>query len=406
MYGKSVLAEALNKIIPEALQNYIREQQLNVVGTPISIKNNDEIELEIGNDFDYNFEIGLAPVVEINLSKDDSLTKYKIIVDDDLIDHEVEMYSKRYGQFVNVDTVTDFTERLTGDIVEMNGDEPLEDGLSAQDTSILLSLITGDELKKPFENVKIDGEIIFNLSATFPNEREIASILKKTDKAEVGDIGEKLFRYTVKSIQRYTSAELDSKLFDKVLGEGAVKSLEEFKEMIKDSFQYQYADICQSKFIIDVREYLQEKFNLPLPEKFLRKWLRISDREISDEALENGFPSYLKDRKWELIVNFIVKQNSIKVEDPEIISFTRKIVNKQLTMYGANGLPLDVIDGYAQNYLKEEKNVHSVASQVLEIKVAETVGELVNLTVQEVTVVEYNNIVRGENKEQDENGNS
>ena len=405
MYGKAVLVDEINKLVSESLQNYIKDEQLQVLGDPMPKVNGDEMEWEIGNAFTFDFEMGLAPSVDVNLSKEDQITKYQIIVDKELIGKDVENYAARYGQFVETDSVVDFKEKLTGDIVQLDGDQqPLQDGLSAEDASLMVSLIKDEERKKPFENAKAGDEIVFNLSETFPNDWEIASILKKKDKEEVGDISASLFRFTIKSIQKFANAELNQELFDKVFGEGTVTSIEEFENRIKEEVSSEFEESSMSKFGNDAREYFLDKINPSLPEDFLRKWLQSVNSEISEETFEKEFPMFLKNMKWELITQSIAKQNELKVEEQEIIDFAKAATRRQFAMYGMGNIPDETLTGYAMNSLKDEKSVRGIASQVLEAKIAKVISETVDVNIQEMSLEDFNNMIQAANKENaDEN---
>jgi len=405
MYGKAVLIDEINKLVPEALKNYIKEQEYKLLGDPLPKVNSDDLDWEIGNDFTFGFEMGLAPDIEVNLSKNDHLTRYQIIVEQDLINKNIENYASRFGQFVDVDAIVDFTEKLTGDIVQLGQDgQPMPDSLSAEENSILLSLIKDEERKKPFENVKVGDEIVFNLWETFPNKWEIASILKmKSD--ELGDISEYLFRFTVKTIKKYVNAEVNQDLFDKIFGEDKVKSFEEFETHIRKSIEFEFMESGMAKFNNDAREYLIEKINPPLPEKFLRKWLLTSNTELNEEDLDKEFPLFLKNMKWEVIVNNIAKQNELKVEEWEIVNHAKITTQRQLARYGANNFTDEDLTNYAMNYLKEEKNVQEMASQVIGNKVYKIIFDAVDVNVQEISIDDFNKMVySSKNEKADEIG--
>jgi trigger factor len=398
MYGKAVLVDEINKLVSELLQNYIKEQDLQILGDPMPKVNADDVDWEIGNDFTFDFEMGLAPVIDVNLSKEDRITKYRITVDQELISRDIENYAARYGQFVDTDAVADFKERLTGNIVQLDGDkQPLPDGLSAEDASLMVALIKDEERRKPFENAKAGDEIEFNLSATFPNDWEIASILKKKTKEEVGDISASDFRFTVKSVQKFVNAGLNQELFDKVYGEGTVTSLEEFENRIKEDIAADFEESCMTKFSNDTREYLLEKLNPQLPEEFLRKWLQAANKEMSGEAFEKEFPMYLQNMKWELIANTIVKQNELKVDEQEIIDMAKANTRRQFAMYGIGDMPDETLTGYAMNSLKDEKSVRGIASQVLEKKIVMTVNETVDVNIQELSLDDFNKMIYASN---------
>ncbi|MDR1155187.1 MAG: trigger factor [Bacteroidales bacterium] len=399
-YGKIVLVDEINKLVAESLQKYIKEQELHVLGDPMP-KETGDLEWEIGNDFTFDFEIGLAPVIDINLSKEDRITQYRVTVDQELIDRDVENYAARYGQFVDVDAVADFKERLTGDIVQLGEDgQPLQDGLSAEDTSLTVMLIKDEEHKKPFENARAGDEIVFNLSETFPNDWEIASILKKRTKEEVGDISASLFRFTVKSIQKFVNAELNRELFDKVYGKGTVADLEEFENRIRDKIVSDFEESCMSKFGNDAREYLLEKFNPKLPEKFLHKWLLATNKEVNEDAFEKEFPMLLKNMKWELIAKAIAKQSEMKVTEQEIINMAKAIAYQQFSMYGMSHVSDETLTDYAMNSLKNEESVRGIALRAFERKIARIVNEAVDVSIQELSLDDFNKMVRASNNEE------
>ena len=395
MYGKAVLVDEINKLVSESLQNYIKDEQLHVLGDPMPQQSGDDLDWDIGNDFTFDFEMGLAPAIEVNLTKDDRLTKYQVVVDDELINKDIENYAARYGQFVDADAVADFKERLTGDIVQLDGEQqPLHDGLSAEESSILLSNIKNEECRKPFENAKPGDEIVFNLSETLPNSWEIASILKKKDKEEVGDISASLFRFTVKSVKRFANAELNQELFDKVFSDGTVAGIEDFKTRVREDIAAGFDETGMSKFCADLREYLLEKMNPRLPEEFLRKWLQAVNKEISEEVFEKEFPLFLKNMKWELIFNALIKQNELQVDEQEIIDFTKAATKRQFVRYyGMNFISDEDLTSYAMNYLKDEKSVRTTASQILERKIAQVVLITADVTIQEMSLEDFNKMV-------------
>ncbi len=402
MYGKAVLVDEINKLVSESLQKYITDEQLHVLGDPLPKTSGEELDWEIGNAYTFDFEMGLAPKVDVKLSKKDKIAKYQIIVDKDLINKHIENYTARFGQFVETEKVVDFKEKLTGDIVRLDSDnQPTEGGPAAEGRSVLLSLIKDENHKKPFKNAKVGDEIVFNLSETFPNDWEIASVLQKKNKEDVGDISGSMFRFSVKTIEKFQNAELDQELFDKVFGEGSVKSAEEFEERIKADIANDFEESGMAKFGYDAREYLSNKINPSLPEEFLRKWLKAANKEISDETFEKEFPAFLKSMKWDLISQAIAKENDFKVEEEEIIDFAKESTKRQFAQYGMTNFPDEALTNYAMNTLKEEKNIRQIVSQVVDKKVINAVYEAVDAPVKEITLDDFNKMIYPESEAND-----
>lgn len=95
MYGESALGESVNSVVGEALQNYIKDKKLNIIGEPLPTDQQDEQEWKAGNDFTFKFEIGLTPEVKLELAKSDEVTKYNINVTETEKKKLVDAYKKQ-----------------------------------------------------------------------------------------------------------------------------------------------------------------------------------------------------------------------------------------------------------------------------------------------------------------------
>lgn len=64
-YGKAVLVDEVNKLLQDALNKYLTEEKLDVLGNPLP-KPQDDLDWDADN-FSFEFELGLAPEFEVNL---------------------------------------------------------------------------------------------------------------------------------------------------------------------------------------------------------------------------------------------------------------------------------------------------------------------------------------------------
>lgn len=114
MYGNSIMLDELNKTVTDALNGYIAEQQLELLGRPLP-KPNDSVEFDINNpiDFTFEYEIGLAPAVKVDvLAKKTKVSKPLITIDDATLDSELEKLAKRYGTVTNEEEVKEGKEAV------------------------------------------------------------------------------------------------------------------------------------------------------------------------------------------------------------------------------------------------------------------------------------------------------
>jgi trigger factor len=400
IHGRPVLGAESNKLVSEALLSSINEQQWQLLGEAMPKHNVDDQDWEIGNDYTFLYEMGLAPVMDVQLSKEYRIPKYRIPVDQDMINRNIDTFTARYGQFVDTGAVVDFKERLTGNIIQLDDNrQPLPDGLAADDTTLLLSLIKNEEHKQPFENIKAGDEITFNLAVAFPNKWEILSILKLNNNDELGDLSDSLFRFTVRSVQQYTKAELNQELFDKLYGEGVVTSLEEFENRIREDLSAEFEESCMARFGIDAREYLLQTINPPLPEEFLRRWLKISLKELDEATLEKDLPDYLTNMKWDMIAADISKKKDLQVTNQEIIDLAKANTRQQFAMYGITNVPDETLAAYALEGLKNENNLRELSTLVLGKKIARAIHDAVDLDMRELNIDEFNKLVYTTNNE-------
>ncbi|MDR1864032.1 MAG: trigger factor [Bacteroidales bacterium] len=401
MYGKPVLVDELNKLVRDTLSEFIENEKLPILGEPLPAFTDDDNDWEIGNNFTFDFEIGLVPKINIHLSKDDHLTKYQIVVDQELIDRNIKEYTSRFGHFAYAESVTDFTERITGNIVQLDENkEPQEGGVNVEDTTLYLSLIKDEEYKKPFINAKVNDSIDFDLSATFPNEWEIATILKQNVKEDTGDVTGVSFRFTVTQVETFNDAELNQELFDKVFSDNTASSPEEFRERIEKDIAANFEYLTMNKFGRDARQYLLEKINPPLPETFLHKFLRrIKKEEVSESDFEQQFPAALKTTQWNIIADAIVQQNGIEASEQEMLNIAKETIRKQFAYYGIANCDDNVLTSYAMNQFKEDDGYRrKMADRVLEEKIIGVIYQTVDVTVKEISIDEFHKM---ENVEED-----
>ncbi len=98
MYGHTALFDSVNEVISEALTNYIRENELHIIGEPLPAENQPENDWTDGKDFKFDFDAALYPEVSFELDKaKDSLTQYNIEITDKAKADLKETILKQYG---------------------------------------------------------------------------------------------------------------------------------------------------------------------------------------------------------------------------------------------------------------------------------------------------------------------
>ena len=390
MYGKSILAEEVNKLVGENLYKYIQDNKLNVLGEPLPNEEKQQpVDFETEGDYEFFFDIALAPEVKLELSKKDKIDYYKIAADEELVDKQIASHKANYGKYETIEADAVETDLLKGEIRELENGQPKEGGIFVDNGVLMPSYIKDESEKSKFDNVKVGDVIILNPGKAYNgNEAEIASFLH-IEKNQVATIAAE-FSFTMKEITRYKEAELDQELFDKVLGEGTVTTAEEFRAKVKETILEQFTPESDYKFLIDARKLLEKKAgDLEFPEAFLKRWLLVSGKDKTKESVEADYPKIIEDLKFHLIKEQIVKENELKVEEEDVKAIARKATKAQFAQYGMMSLPDDILDNYSSEMLKNQETVRNLVDRAMEDKITAYLKLTLGVNEKEISLDDF-----------------
>ena len=397
MHGKSILAEEVNKLVGEGIYNYIQENKLNILGEPLPNEEKQQpVDFSKEEDFEFFFDIALAPEVKLALSKKDKINYYKIAVEQELIDKQIASYKANYGKYETLEEGAKQTDLLKGEVVELEGGKPKDGGIRVENAVLMPSYMKDEEEQTKFTDVKKGATIVFNPGKAYDgNETEIASFLH-IEKDAVESIAAE-FQFSVNEITRYKEADLDQALFDKVFGEGTVKDEAEFIAKVKETLQTQLAPDSDYKFLLDARVLLEEKAgDLEFPDTFLKRWLMATGTDRTAESLEADYPQIINDLKFHLIKEQLVKENDLKIEEADVRNVAIQAARVQFAQYGMMGMPEDVLANYANEMLKNKETSRNLVDKAMEEKIVVCLKSLVTLNEQEMSLDEFKKFFEGE----------
>jgi len=389
MYGKAVTAEEINKLVSDSLYNYIRENNVNMLGEPMPNETEQQpIDFDTQEDFEFVFDLGLAPEFEVELSKKDKVKYYTIAVSDEMIENQVKSYTGRYGKYIQEEVVEE-KDMIKGELLEMANGKVNEAGIKVKDATLTASYMKDADQKALFVGAKKGDVITFNPTQAFESEVEISSMLK-ISKDEAKNITSD-FQLKIESITRYHESAIDQELFDKVYGEGVVSTEEEFRAKIKENIQENLVSDSEYKFGVDAQEMLVAKFNdLTFPDEFLKRWVLSSNENLTAETLEADYDKMIIDLKWQLIKSKIQKNTELKVEAQDVEEYAKKVAKAQFAQYGMIGMDDEILANYAKDMMKKEETLKSMIERVTEEKIFAAVKEAVKIDTKEVSIEEFN----------------
>jgi trigger factor len=391
MYGKAVQIDEINKVVNENIQKYLNEQNIEILGDPLPRpEENDKIDFDTSESFVFSFDLGLAPEFEIKLGKKNKVTFYEITADEKMKNDYLENYTRRYGRYEKAET-SEEKDILKGRIeaVDETGNS-ISDGIGADDTSLLIDVIRDKNIKDQFLGKAVNESIVFDLKKALPNENEIAGLLRK-QKDEIENIDGN-FRFTINEISRFKPSEINQELFDRIYGEGVIKSEEEFNNKIKEEVKANLLNESDFKLSMDLKKLATEKCEFRLPEDFLKKWLLKVNDKTTEEQIEKDFGSFINDLKWQLIRNKIARMNDLKITEEELLKEAEKITMQQFRQYGLFYATDEQVTEYAKESLKREEDAKRIADKILEEKVIAILKEMVKIETKEVSIEGFNKL--------------
>jgi len=393
MYGKAVIADEVNKMLSQNLSQYFIDEKLNILGDPLpNEEKQPNINWEKDEDFEFVFDIAMAPEIEVKLDKRNKFTYYTITVDEGTVNKQAEAYTGRFGENVQVEEAGE-KDLLRGDFVQLDAEgNEVQDGIKAERVIVSVDLIKDETIKNEIIGKKTGDSIVLDPVKAYENRHEVGHLLnlshEDAEKVE-GD-----FRFTILEVLRFKPAEINEELFKKAFGENTeVKTEEDFRNTIKKELEDNFVFSGNYKFAIDTREALIEKVNMELPEEFLKRWIKVTNKNLTDEQIENDFPNFMKDLRWQLIRDRLVKDYGIEVTEDDIKTEGKRIAAMQFSQYGMFNVPDEHLESYAVQMMKNEEERKRLFVKAEEDKILDVIKSKVTLEEKEISQEKFNKLL-------------
>ena len=394
-FGKSVTAEEVDRLMQEKVNEYIRENKVNMLGMPLPNEEKMQpIDFDTQENFEFVFDIALAPEFKAELTEKDAIDFYTIAVSDEMVNSQVEMYAQRASKYDKVDSYQD-RDMVKGLLAELDAEgNTKEGGIQVEGAVMMPSYMKNDDQKAIFNGAKVNDVLVFNPSVAYEgNAAELSSLLK-IKKEEVEGMKSD-FSFQIEEITRAIPAALDQALFDQVFGEGAVKSEDEFRGKIKEGIAAQFVADSNYKFLLDVRNYLMEKVGkLEFPDALLKKIMLLNNQDKGESFVEENYDKSIEELTWHLIKEQLVEANGIKVEQDDLLAIAKENTRMQFAQYGMMNLPEDMVENYAKDMLKKKENVEGLVNRAVDSKLIVALKGKVALNNKEVSFDEFNEMLK------------
>ena len=383
-FGTSVMVDEINKLLQEKLGEYIQEEKLDILGNPLPVPNDVDWDADT---FSFDFELGLAPEFEVDLSAKNDIVRYEIEADEEMIDEQVEYIQNQYGKEIHKESVEEEDE-VTVKIV--NEEESIENTF----TFNVADIRTKTNQKK-FVGKKVGDTVKISTKGLFKDENKIADALNiAQDKAAELEID---IECTVEDILNREKAELNQEFFDSLFGEGKVNSEAELRERIKEDAEKQFAQQADHKFTNDVVEFLVANTKVDLPDTFLKKWLQtVGETQLDEQQAEEEYNKSENGLKYQLIEGKLIKDNEMQVTMEEIQNHAATLIKEQLAQFGQTDPSEDEVNNIVGRVLTNQEETQRISEQLMNEKMLKLFADNVKVENKKVSYKDFVKEVYGE----------
>lgn len=384
-YGTQIMVDEINKLLNDSIYKYIEENKIEILGNPLP-KNQTAIDFTNQKDFDFVYELGLAPQFDVNLDTKNTFTYKTVKVDDELVNKYLSDVRRNYGKPTNPETSGE-KDVIFVDINELDENGAIKAGGIYKSTSLSYERVKNEKAKAKLLGLKREDKVVININDLYETALD-KSVSLGIDKA-VAETNNSDLQLTVKNISRLEDAELNQELFDKVYGEGKVTSEEEFKNKIREELSMMFNADSERFLKTEVENKLVDKLNLQLPDAFLKRWLAVvNEKPVAPEDLEKEYPGYAKAMQWRLIENKIIKDNQIQVQADEAKNEAKAYIRSEYMRYGQKPSEED-LEKISNDLLKSEKDAQRIFENLYTKKVLDLIKEKCTLDKKEVSYDEF-----------------
>lgn len=377
-YGQAVLVDEVNKLLQDALNKYLTEEKLDVLGNPLP-KEQANFNWEQEN-YSFEFELGLSPKFEVNLETKEPITYYKIVAGEEMVESQIKHIQKQYGKLISKDTVEQ-DDIVAGTFVNE------AEGIDVK-TTLPLEKIKGEEQLEKLIGAKVGDTVSLHTKGFFEDDHQLMEFLKVDhDKAHGLEI---TVDFTISEINRQELAELNQELFDKLFGEEDVKSIDDLKEKIKEDATKQFKQQGDQQLLNEVTEALIENNTFDLPREFLQKWIQtVGEKPLTEEEAREEYEKSEKGLRFQLIEGKLVNDNNLQVKFEDLKSFATDRIKEQMAQFGQLNPSQKELDDIAARVLSNQDEVKRLSEQLMNEKLLDFYKQNIKLEEKEVTYEDF-----------------
>lgn len=401
IYEAPIRAEIIEKTISDVMYEYLENEKVDILGYPLSNDEKTKIDWDTQKDYTFYFDIALQPQFEINLDNIEE-TYYNIEPSEEMLVKFIEDLQRRFGQFSSPEKIEEI-DLVYGEVIELDNEGNVkEDGIKTS-TSLAVNMIAQKTIQDQFIGKEKDSEIVFNIAKAFPNETDLASMLR-IDKENAKDFSSDV-KFVVSSINRVVAHELNEELFEKAYKNQDIKTIEDFRQRAKKDLSETYTRESDRFFTNAATQKIVKETVFELPDEFMKRWLvSNSQGKLSAEQVEKDYTMYEESLKWQLIETKLSEKFSLSISKEEVKTYFKEALLGNYFPQAEDETEeqaqerIEAMENVAENMMKNQEQTKQVYDYLFDQKLSKALRENLKVKEKSVTVEEFTKMVQDQTK--------
>lgn len=391
MYGAGIYQDEVLRSVEKELYTWLSKEKPEIFAQPLPLVNDTVLDMTNPGTYNFDFEIGIKPPFEVAPFDKANITKYEIELNEADMAEEVSRLQLKGGNMTEPETITNEDDVLNVLFTETNENgEPIEGGI-VKENSVMLKYFSL-ALQKQLMDKKAGEEINFKLKDSFDAEA-LKNILHDLGLEGNDEAENKNFNLKVDKIGHVEKRELEEGFFKEIFPAKDLKTEEEFKTALREDFEKHLEGQSKNQVHDQLYHYLLNETKMEFPEAFLKRWLQNGgDQQKTAEQVEQEFPTFLNQLKWQLISEKIMAEQKLEVGEQEIKEQMRTEI---MGYFGGMDMGGDTsfIDSYIDRMLKDEKHVDATYRRLSTTKLFDYAEAQVKATPKKISEKEFKEMV-------------
>lgn len=391
MVGKSLLYEEVNKLTSNKLFDYLKEENIDILGQPMSsLEKESELDFDSYGDFVFHFDLGLAPKVELKISEKDKLNRYVLQMNEEEVETEIKNLRRQQGAIENVEQAATDNDSVVALMTEVDKKgEHIDGGVFEQEVTVLPEIVKDKKLNKELSSVKVNDELKLNPFKLFNDNEMVIKQSLAVEEDQVKGLS-KNFLFKVKEIRRVIPAELNQEFYDKVFGPDVVKDEDEFRQKIEENLKLYYQSEAEKQVEAEINQLLQQKHQLDLPDEFLKRWLVETKPETyTSQNIEEKYKEESTILRKQLIREKVATEANIEVTAEDLDETSYAYTAQLLRQYGLNNPDPQMVRSFEEKNREDQSYMLRIRDVVVEKKVLDYVKTKLTIKEKKISIEKF-----------------